>query len=287
LHIENSDSILVYFTVSGRESGSYDLHIVNDDGAEINLPEAFFLNPGPGFVTVNPLWGFGGDCVTVRIIASPIRETAKAGHEVGLHAWDHHYWQKQIARMSQHAVTSEIQKGYDLLTKILGRNPDCFAAPAWRVTPEALHALEQLPFWFESDCHGHSLFRPMIEGRLFSHVQIPTTLPTYDELIGLKCTPENYNEYLLNMIRPDRLNVLTIHAEVEGISCLALFQDFLDKAGERDIVFKPLGDILSQTEKILESGVEKEAVAGREGWLACQGEASNHFESARTHWDDG
>ncbi len=205
----------------------------------------------------------------------PIRETAGAGHEVGLHAWDHHYWQTRLERLDKHAIIEEIQRGYDLLTDILERSPACFAAPAWRVTPEALQALEQFPFQFESDCRGHSLFRPVVDGRRLSHVQVPTTLPTYDELIGLKCTTETYNAYLLDMIRPDRLNVLTIHAEAEGISCLTLFQDFLDRAGQRDIVFKPLGDLLSQTAAIAASDIHKTAVAGRDGWLACQSGASS------------
>jgi undecaprenyl phosphate-alpha-L-ara4FN deformylase len=211
-----------------------------------------------------------------------IRDTAGAGHEVGLHAWDHHYWQTRLARLDQHAITAEIQRGYDLMADILGKTPDCFAAPAWRITPEALYALEQFPFRFESDCRGHSPFRPVVDGRRLSHVQVPTTLPTYDELIGLKCITETYNEYLLKMIRPDRLNVLTIHAEAEGISCLDLFQSFLDKARQRDIVFKPLSDILSQTRKIVASGIHKAAVAGRDGWLACQGEISNPPKSTRT-----
>jgi undecaprenyl phosphate-alpha-L-ara4FN deformylase len=114
-----------------------------------------------------------------------------------------------------------------------------------------------------------------------NHVQVPTTLPTYDELIGLKCTPETYNEYLLSMIRSDRLNVLTIHAEVEGISCLHLFHDFLDKARRRDIVFKPLGAILSQTQKIVESSIQKSTAPGRDGWIARQGGSSNPFKSKR------
>ena len=90
-----------------------------------------------------------------RQCPGPIRETAEAGHEVGLHAWDHHRWQTRLARLGQHDITEEIGKGYDLLTEILGRAPDCFAAPAWRVTLEALKALEQFPFRFHSDCRGH------------------------------------------------------------------------------------------------------------------------------------
>lgn len=211
-----------------------------------------------------------------------IHATAEAGHEVGLHAWDHHRWQTHLTRLSRQAISGEIKKGCDMLTEILGRNPDCFAAPAWQVTTEALKALEQFPFRFQSDCRGHSLFLPLVEGQRLSHVQVPTTLPTYDELIGLKCTPANYNEYLLDMIRPDRLNVLTIHAEVEGIGCLALFQDFLDMAGQRGIVFEPLGDLLSQKLEITESGIHNTDVAGRDGWLACQEESAGNYKSAGT-----
>lgn len=200
----------------------------------------------------------------------PIRDTAGAGHEVGLHAWDHYLWQARVERMDRHTLTLEIQRGYDLLTDIIERHPDCFAAPGWRVTPEALIALDRFEFRYESDCRGLSIFRPVVDGRHMSHIQVPSTLPTYDELIGIKCTPESYNDYLLNMIRPDQLNVLTIHAEVEGISCLSMFQDFLDKARQEGIVFKPLGGILSCTNNIAESTVCKSSVAGREGWVACQ-----------------
>ena len=211
----------------------------------------------------------------------PIWEAAGAGHEVGLHAWDHHYWQTRVERMDQHSVTREIQRGYDLLTDILGRRPDCFAAPAWRITAEALQALDRFQFRFASDCRGHSIFRPVVDGLTLNHIQVPTTLPTYDELIGLKCIPETYNEYLLEMIRPGRLNVLTIHAEVEGISCLHLFQDFLDKARQRGILFEPLGDILSQTKKIVGSSIHKSTLPGRDGWLSRQSGISDQSKSIR------
>lgn len=200
----------------------------------------------------------------------PIREAAGAGHEVGLHAWDHHQWQTRVGRMEPDAVTRQIQRGYDLLTDILGRRPDCFAAPAWRTTAAALQALDSFEFRFASDCRGQSIFRPIVDSLSLKHVQVPTTLPTYDELIGLKCTPETYNECLLEMIRPGRLNVLAIHAEVEGIVGMPLFQKFLDLAAQRGMVFCPLGDLLTDTETIHEYGIFKTEVPGRQGWLACQ-----------------
>lgn len=199
-----------------------------------------------------------------------IQRAAAAGHEVGLHAWDHHRWQTCLSRLDQPAIAAEVQKGYDLLSALLGRAPDCFAAPAWRVTADALRALEAFPFRYESDCRGHSLFHPLVEGRRLKHVQIPTTLPTYDELMGRRCTRETYNDFLLGMIQPDRLNVLTIHAEVEGISCLDLFDDFLDKARKRDVRFEPLGSLVSQGEIMAAAEIQQGFMDGREGWLACQ-----------------
>lgn len=209
-----------------------------------------------------------------RRCPQPMRAAAAAGHETGLHAWDHHGWQSRLERMDRGALQRNIQRGFDLLAEILGRPPDSFAAPAWRITPEALQVLEKFSFRYTSDCRGHSIFRPLVEGRRLRHPQVPTTLPTYDELIGRQCTPAGYNACLLDMIQPEGLNVLTIHAEVEGISCLPLFRDFLEQAERRAIVFEPLGDILARTEKIVEGGVHRSETAGREGWLACQDGAS-------------
>jgi len=202
--------------------------------------------------------------------AEAIRTAAEAGHEVGLHAWDHHRWQSRIEHLDQDAIAVEIKRGFDSLREIIGKDPDCFAAPAWRITPAALLALEPFPFHYTSTCRGGSLFRPVVDERPLRHIEIPTTLPTYDELIGKQCTPVTYNEYLLNLIQPDRLNVLTIHAEAEGISCLSLFKDFLIKARKRGIVFKPLGELISASGEIAESRIDKQRVTGRDGWIATQ-----------------
>lgn len=207
--------------------------------------------------------------------ADPIREAARAGHEIGLHAWDHHGWQTRVERMAEEAASREIARGWHTLSGIIGRAPDCAAAPGWRITSAALKAREQFPVRFNSDCRGHAIFRPVVEGKPLGQLQVPTTLPSYDEMIGQCCSPVTYNETLLEMIRPGRLNVLTLHAEVEGIACLPLFQDFLEHARRRDMAFVPLGDLLEETTGIRESRIQKGDVPGREGWLACQKKEEN------------
>lgn len=204
--------------------------------------------------------------------SAQISDAAQAGHEIGLHAWDHHKWQKIIEEMDQTGVYNEIRKGYDLLKTILGKEPDCFAAPAWKVTPEALHALDQFPFRFESDCRGYSIFRHKLNNHEYRHIQIPVTLPTYDELIGRECTRDTYNNYLLNIVKPDSLNVLTIHAEAEGINCLSLFEEFLYLAGQRKFCFVPLGELLHDTKQIGISTITNGEASGRDGWISYQGD---------------
>lgn len=203
--------------------------------------------------------------------AAQIRQAADTGHEIGLHAWDHHRWQTRVARMSEEAIAEELHRGQELLGTIIGRAPDCAAAPGWRITGAALAARERFPGRYHSDCRGHSLFYPVVEGRQFSRPQVPTTLPTYDELIGPRLTARDYNDHLLGLFRPGALNVLTIHAEAEGLCCLDLFTDFLAKARQRGISFSPLGALLADPDReIPAASLVAATVPGREGWISCQ-----------------
>ena len=201
-----------------------------------------------------------------------IRRASEVGHEVGLHAWDHHRWQSRLTCLDAKAIEADLRRGYDTLAQILGKEPTCFAAPAWQVTPTALFVLDQFPFRFQSDCRGWAPFQPVIAGTRVRHPQVPTSLPTYDELVGLQCEPRQYNEHLLSLIKPEQCNVLTIHAEVEGGACLAQFEDFLERAKAQGMYFEALGETLSRIDAITESSIVAKTVAGRDGWIACQEE---------------
>jgi undecaprenyl phosphate-alpha-L-ara4FN deformylase len=208
--------------------------------------------------------------VIARNAPEAIRRAAEAGHEIGLHAWDHHRWQAKVEHMDTAAALADLRRGYEMLAELIGRTPDCYASPAWRITPEAMRALDELELSYTSDCRGTSLFHPVLDGKRTAHPQIPTTLPTYDELVGTKCTNETYNEFLLGQIRPDRLNVLTIHAEAEGIACRTMFDEFLDLSADRSIGFVPLGALLPESAELPDGTIEHTTIPGREGWIAVQ-----------------
>ena len=203
--------------------------------------------------------------------AAEIKRAADEGHEIGLHAWDHHAWQAKIDSMDGNAIHRHLEQGFELITKICGKPPTCSAAPGWKCNSEALLQKERFAFRYNSDCRGTSVFMPKIVGAHLTQPQIPVTLPTYDEIIGRDgITNDNFNDHMLSLIKPDQLNVLTIHAEVEGIICRELFDDFLTKAAQRGIEVVPTVGLLCSGTEPPEGAIVPHTLPGREGWIAFQ-----------------
>lgn len=203
-----------------------------------------------------------------------IRSASDGGHEVGLHAWDHYAWQTHLDAMDAGTIQRCLCRGVELLTRILGRPPVCSAAPAWKCNDVVLLEKARFPFDYNSDCRGKTLFRPFVEGKELCQPQIPVTLPTYDEVIGRKgISKGDYNEYILSLLKPEGLNVLTIHAEVEGLACTSMFDRFLRMARRRGVSFVPLGTFLWDSPEIVCSIIVAEEMPGRDGWVACQAPA--------------
>ena len=204
-------------------------------------------------------------------LAGIIRSVSNAGHEVGLHAWDHYGWQAHLDTMDRIAIRRHLNRGVELLTRIIGRAPTCSAAPGWKCNNLVLLEKVKLPFSYNSDCRGESIFYPLIEGKKLSQPQIPVTLPTYDELIGRKgISNSNYNESLLSFVDHEKLNVLTIHAEVEGIVCLDMFENFINMAQSKGASLIPLGAFLSDSLMADRAIIAAKKIPGREGWVSCQ-----------------
>ena len=206
-----------------------------------------------------------------RLCETAIRRIAARGHGIGVHAWDHYTWQTRILSASERIVCRVLQKGFDELVRITGEIPTCSAAPGWIVNDTILCAKDRFPFAFNSDCRGESVFYPMVNGQVLRTPQVPVTLPTYDELIGRDgVTPANYNDRLLALLKPGKLNVLTIHAEVEGIACLSMFEDFIKRATAAGCAFVPLSECLRECPTPGVSTVFPEFFPGRDGRVGVQ-----------------
>lgn len=199
-----------------------------------------------------------------------LRATEAAGHEVGLHAWDHHRWQVAARRMAPAEVQAEIGRGTAAFADALGRLPDCSAAAGWVCDERILEAKEAFGFRYNSDCRGSAVFVPNVGGRDLAP-QVPTTLPTYDEVIGRDgLTDTEYNAWLLDRLRPGALNVLAVHAEVEGIARARLFAEFLSESAQRGVEIGPLRSVLGPGASYPRDGVVAAPVAGRDGDVCWQ-----------------
>lgn len=207
--------------------------------------------------------------------AQEIRAIADQGHEIGIHAWDHYSWQAHILKKNEAQVRSALAQGFEALKAITGQAPTCSAAPGWIANNAVLQAKDTFDFAYNSDCRGHSLFYPIIDQQVLKTPQIPVTLPTYDEIIGTQgITPSNYNETLLSLIKPDQLNVLTVHAEVEGMICRDMFDDFIQKAHQRKIDIVPLDQLIEPSATLENAPLVQHIIPGREGRVAVQSPSS-------------
>ncbi|MBN1669594.1 MAG: 4-deoxy-4-formamido-L-arabinose-phosphoundecaprenol deformylase [Kiritimatiellae bacterium] len=211
-----------------------------------------------------------GPVIGVKL-ARVIRAAAEQGHELGVHAWDHHAWQRHIEAMDEAHIHAALQRAFDGLREAAGTAPVCSAVPAWKADERVLMQKAKFPFVYNSDCRGDSVFSPVVDNTVLAQPQVPVTLPTYDELIGQGgIGAETYNDYILSLLRPDKLNVLTIHAEVEGIVCAGLFKRFLDAARQAGVTLGPLGALLPAGGALPSGRLLRHRVRGRADWVAVQ-----------------
>jgi len=200
-----------------------------------------------------------------------MRSARDRGHEVGLHAWDHYGWQRNAGRWSGRELALQIERGVKTLQDILGAPVECSAAAGWRADERVLEAKEAFGFRYNSDCRGHSLFRPRLAGGRLGTPQVPVDLPTYDEVAGPQLAASAFTDYILGRFRPGALNVYTVHAEVEGIVMAGEFRHLLQGARRQGIRFRPLGQLLPERLEALPAGrICRGELPGREGWLGVQ-----------------
>ena len=104
-----------------------------------------------------------------------------------------------------------------------------FAAPGWRTNAIALRVLDSMELSYRSDTRGRTPFRCRVDGEILKTLEIPTTLPTLDEVMGREDLPDAAAvlEFYLTQFNADRLNVHTVHAETEGMAELESFTNLI------------------------------------------------------------
>lgn len=214
-----------------------------------------------------------------RIAASlpdKIRAIPEAGHEIGIHCWDHVTWQDRLHRMRPEEVREEFHRARSAFREVLGREAESSAAPGWITSSESLAVQDAARLSYCSDMRGEHPFFPVMKGERFSTLQIPTTLPTLDEIMGREATEDQeIADYYLSRFVSDRLHVMTVHAETEGLSKKRAFRMILRGVREKMpllLLSEAAGACLERPEEIPRCEVRFGLIPGRAGRLSMQGE---------------
>jgi hypothetical protein len=114
-----------------------------------------------------------------------MRATRDAGFEVGIHCHDHFTWQDFVAHRDAEWTANQMQLAVDRFRTVFGGEARTHGAAGWQMNDAAFALEEKFGFAYASDTRGTAPFVPFISGRRSRVPQLPTTLPTLDELIGL------------------------------------------------------------------------------------------------------
>ena len=207
-----------------------------------NAGKAIFNLLRPGFLkkmlrtSAPSMYGLrtvlSGTLLPARPIATKfpeiVKRTEAAGHEIGVHAWDHRRWQDHVWTMEPAEIAEHFERSFEAFEAILGHRPQGIAAPAWAVTARSLALQDEFQLLYASDLRGGPICRLRAGGKLLATTQIPTTGRCIEELLAAGVSDENA---ILDAILADLEGadpaVLAVHAEVEGGPFAALFEKLL------------------------------------------------------------
>jgi undecaprenyl phosphate-alpha-L-ara4FN deformylase len=208
--------------------------------------------------------------------AAILRQIREQGHEVGIHGLDHVYWHDHIKRMDRTRTEATLVKAADTFESILGSRPLAFAAPGWMINAHALAFFQEQGFAYSSDTRGTTPFYPRMDGTTFRVMQLPLTLPTLDEMIGLEGNDvETLARYFTGLLTPG-LNLMAVHTELEGKRWTPFLASFIESAVTQGYRFERLIDIASgfSTGDLPVCECEYGSIRGRAGEVTLQGKAT-------------
>ena len=174
--------------------------------------------------TLLPAANIGARC------AAAMRAVRDDGFEAGIHAWDRVAWVRLAAAAGEAWTREAMQRARERFEDIFGAPALTHGAPGWKMNRFAYRHTQRFGFRHCSDTRGACPFVPVLNGEIVACPQLPTTLPTLDELISRDgVTAGNVAQRLLELSRDPRAtgHVYTLRAEVEGTRFAPVFAELL------------------------------------------------------------
>jgi undecaprenyl phosphate-alpha-L-ara4FN deformylase len=207
--------------------------------------------------------------------AGVMQAVRDGGFEVGIHSYNHYHWQDHLPKMSLEAIRAEFGAARAEFTRIFGRAAHTAGAAGWQSNARSREVYDEAELLYASDTRGTEPFFPRIDGRVFKTLEIPSTLPTLDELLGRPEFPDaKIVPHYLSLLQPARPNVFTLHAEIEGMGRRAIFRELLQAWQKAGVEFIRLDDLakvlLADRDSIPVRDQVMAPIDGRSGVVATQ-----------------
>ena len=207
--------------------------------------------------------------------AGAMQAVQGAGFEVGIHSYNHYHWQDHLPKLSLDEIRAEFGAARREFTRIFGHAAHTAGSAGWQSNARSREIYDEANLLYSSDSRGSHPFFPRINGRVFKTLEIPSTLPTFDELLGRPEYPDaRIVSHYLSLLRSDQPNVFTLHAEIEGMGRRALFRELLSACRNAGVEFIRVDDLarslLADREAIPICDQVMASIDGRSGLVATQ-----------------
>ncbi len=209
--------------------------------------------------------------------ADILRSVKTAGHEVGIHTWDHIKWQDGVEYADDQWTEREMNKAAIRFAEVFHKPPRTHGAAGWQMNDHAIELTAKLGFEYSSDSRGHSPFLPYVKNKVIPCPQLPSTLPTLDELLGIGDINEsNVAVHVLKLTETPSAHapVYTLHAELEGMKLSSVFNQLLQGWQAQGYSLTTSHDAFKELDvkKLPIHRMVRGTVEGRSGTLMVQGE---------------
>jgi undecaprenyl phosphate-alpha-L-ara4FN deformylase len=189
-------------------------------------------------------------------------------------------WQDGVAGADASWTRREFERGLDAFRRAFGFLPESHAAAGWQINAHGLELEREYGLKYASDTRGGPAFYPLLADGVSSCPQIPTTLPTFDELLGRDGIDEsNIADALFRLsaaAAEPALQVFTLHAELEGMLLRDAFESLLMQWREAGATVTRMAAIhaLAVRRSLPARAVVMGEIPGRSGLLAVQASAA-------------
>jgi undecaprenyl phosphate-alpha-L-ara4FN deformylase len=207
--------------------------------------------------------------------ADILRNVRDSGFEVGIHCWDHIRWQDGVENANGAWTETEMTRAIERFTEVFGEAPHVHGAAGWQMNAHALRLTQRLGFAYTSDCRGTHPFLPVWNAEIVRCPQLPTTLPTMDELLGLDgLVEDNVHERYLALTAEPRDHVFTLHAELEGMKLAPVLERLLTAWRTQGYELVAMSELAANldVDSLPRHEMVRGEVPGRSGTLMLQGE---------------